>query len=176
MIDEQLFWGDIKTLFGRFTAFVDHSGRLVIFWLSAEEARPLKANRLARLNVPAIAHVERQVQEYCAGERKAFDLELAPRGTKFQQKVWRALPEIPFGQTTSYGALAAKLGQPGAARAVGGANGCNPIGLIIPCHRVIGSDGRLTGYGGGLPLKRALLAHEAEVAGGDLFAIAARPG
>ncbi len=174
MSDENLFWGDIETRFGRFTAFVDHVGRLVLFWLrAAEDARPPKANPLARLNLPAIAHVDRQVQEYCAGKRKSFDLDLAPRGTAFQQNVWKALLEIPFGQTTSYGALAAKLGRPGVARAVGLANGSNPIGLVIPCHRVIGSDGSLTGYSGGLPLKRALLAHEAEVAGKDLFATAA---
>ena len=89
----------------------------------------------------------------------------------FQHEVWDALVEIPFGTTTSYGALAKRIGYPTGARAVGLANGSNPIGLIVPCHRVIGADGSLTGYGGGLPLKRALLKHEAEVAGFklDLF-------
>jgi methylated-DNA-[protein]-cysteine S-methyltransferase len=116
--------------------------------------------------------VSGQIEEYCAGTRRDFELPLAPQGTSFQQEVWNALVKIPFGTTTSYGALAAKLGRPNAARAVGLANGSNPIGLIVPCHRVIGVDGSLTGYGGGLPLKRALLAHEAEVARreGDLFA------
>jgi methylated-DNA-[protein]-cysteine S-methyltransferase len=169
MSGENLYWGDIKTRFGTFTAFVDDANRLVQFWLWPEDGK--KANVLAKRDQQAIRPVDRQVQEYCAGERRVFDLELAPRGTEFQWKVWNALLEIPFGQTTSYGALAAKLRQPGAARAVGLANGANPIGLIIPCHRVIGSDGSLTGYGGGLPLQRALLAHEAQVAGGvDLFA------
>ena len=121
----------------------------------------------------AVAHAAKQVWEYAAGKRRDFELELAPKGTPFQHEVWDALVKIPYGTTTSYGALAAKLGRVGAARAVGLANGSNPIGLIVPCHRVIGSDGSLTGYGGGLPLKRALLAHEAEVARGeaDLFAV-----
>jgi len=170
MSGEKLFWGDIKSRFGTFTAFVDGGGRLVQFWLRPEDGK--KANRLAARDPEAIADVAHQVHAYCAGERRNFDLDLAPRGTEFQHEVWSALLEIPFGQTTSYGALAAKLGRRGAARAVGLANGSNPIGLIVPCHRVIGSDGSLTGYGGGLPLKRALLVHEAEVTGGagGLFA------
>jgi len=112
------------------------------------------------------------VKEFCDGARKDFTLELAAEGTDFQKSVWDALVKIPYGSTTSYGALAKKLGHRNGARAVGYANGSNPIGLIVPCHRVIGSDGSLTGYGGGLPLKRALLAFEAENAGkaGDLFA------
>ena len=88
-----------------------------------------------------------------------------PEGPDFNKLVWKALLDIPFGTTTSYGAIARKIGHPNAARAVGAANGANPIALIVPCHRVIGSDGSLTGYGGGLPLKRKLLEHEARVAG-----------
>lgn len=106
-----------------------------------------------------------QLAAYFAGELREFDLELAPVGTPFQRRVWAALREIPYGETTSYGALAARLGKPGAARAVGLANGRNPISVIVPCHRVIGADGTLTGFGGGLDRKRALLAHEAEVLG-----------
>jgi len=102
-----------------------------------------------------------QVEEYCAGKRTDFDLELAPTGTEFQRAVWNALLEIPYGETRSYGEVARAIGQPKAARGVGSANHANPIGLIVPCHRVIGADGSLTGYGGGLPLKQALLAHEA---------------
>jgi len=90
-----------------------------------------------------------------------LNLELAATGTAFQHAVWDALLEIPYGETRSYGEIARAIGQPQAARGVGAANGANPIGLIVPCHRVIGADGSLTGYGGGLPLKRALLAHEA---------------
>lgn len=100
---------------------------------------------------------ERQLKEYFEGNRKAFDLPLAPGGTAFQQRVWAALREIPWGEVRSYGDIARRIGQPGATQAVGGANHRNPIAIIIPCHRVIGSDGGLTGYGGGLDRKRALL-------------------
>ena len=101
-----------------------------------------------------------QLREYFAGHRRDFDLPLAPHGTGFQQRVWTALLAIPFGQTRSYGQVAAAIGRPAASRAVGAANGRNPIAIIVPCHRVIGSSGQLTGYGGGLPAKRWLLAHE----------------
>jgi methylated-DNA-[protein]-cysteine S-methyltransferase len=170
MTKGDLRWGPIETRFGTFGAWVDGAGRLKRFWLNLERARPeeLSASR----DDNAVLQVAREVQEYCAGKRKDFTLELAPEGTEFQMRVWKALLQIPYGATTSYGAMARKLGHPNGARAVGLANGSNPIGLIVPCHRVIGADGSLTGYGGGLPLKRALLAFEAENAGmsGDLFA------
>ncbi len=102
----------------------------------------------------------RQLQAYFAGELESFDLQLAPEGTPFQLGVWRTLCEIPFGQTISYGELASRIGNPKASRAVGLANGSNPIPIVIPCHRVIGSNGKLTGYGGGLPIKEKLLALE----------------
>ena len=108
----------------------------------------------------AFADVQAQLTEYFAGDRHEFDLALNPRGTPFQTRVWAALAEIPYGRTTTYGVLAAELGSPAAARAVGLANGRNPISIIVPCHRVIGSGGSLTGYGGGLDAKRWLLAHE----------------
>jgi methylated-DNA-[protein]-cysteine S-methyltransferase len=104
-----------------------------------------------------------QLAAYFAGELTEFDLRLAPSGTEFQRRVWAGLQTIPYGETTSYGELAAQLGNAGASRAVGLANGRNPIGIVIPCHRVIGSDGRLTGYGGGLDRKRWLLDHEQAV-------------
>ena len=107
----------------------------------------------------------RQLSAYFRGALRRFDLPLAPAGTAFQQAVWTALGEIPFGETVSYGALAQQIGRPRAVRAVGAANGRNPIPIVIPCHRVIGSDGRLTGYGGGLPLKAALLALERRTLG-----------
>lgn len=106
-----------------------------------------------------------QLREYFAGTRRDFDLPLAARGTPFQQRVWAALREIPYGQTWSYGRLAERIGAPGAARAVGLANGRNPIGIVVPCHRVIGASGAMTGYGGGLERKRHLLALEAAEAG-----------
>jgi methylated-DNA-[protein]-cysteine S-methyltransferase len=105
----------------------------------------------------ALEEVERQLRAYFAGELREFDLELAPVGTEFQLRVWKALREIPYGQTISYGELARRVGNIKASRAVGLANGCNPIAIIVPCHRVIGSDGSLTGFGGGLRNKEILL-------------------
>ena len=104
-----------------------------------------------------------QLDEYFAGERTAFDIPLDLEGTRFQVAAWRSLAEIPFGTTTTYGRQAAGLGIPTAARAVGAANGANPVCIVLPCHRVIGSDGSLTGFGGGLPVKQWLLDHEARV-------------
>lgn len=101
-----------------------------------------------------------QLTEYFGGNRRQFTLPLAPEGTPFQQRVWRALIDIQYGETISYGALASRIGQPSASRAVGLANGSNPLPIVIPCHRVIGSNGKLTGYGGGLPIKERLLALE----------------
>jgi methylated-DNA-[protein]-cysteine S-methyltransferase len=108
------------------------------------------------------AHLEvsSQLRAYFAGELESFHLQLAPEGTSFQQKVWKELVKIPYGETISYGQLAGRIGNPNASRAVGLANGSNPIPIIIPCHRVIGSNGKLTGYGGGLPIKEKLLALE----------------
>ena len=106
------------------------------------------------------AEVLRQLGAYFAGERLTFDLPLAPRGTEWQRLVWLALHDIPKGQTASYGEIAARLGRPTASRAVGAANGRNPIPIVVPCHRVIGSDRALTGYAGGLHRKQWLLAHE----------------
>ncbi|MCU1352278.1 MAG: cysteine methyltransferase [Acidimicrobiales bacterium] len=105
----------------------------------------------------ALAPVVEQLHEYFAGERTTFDIPLAPRGTPFQLQVWEALREIPYGTTTSYGELARRIGADKASRAVGLANGRNPISIVVPCHRVIGADGSLTGYGGGLERKRHLL-------------------
>jgi methylated-DNA-[protein]-cysteine S-methyltransferase len=106
----------------------------------------------------ALAPVARELREYFAGERTTFDVPLAfDRGTEFQQSVWRALTEIPYGETISYGELARRIGRPDRARAVGAANGQNPIPVIVPCHRVIGADGSLVGFGGGLDRKRTLL-------------------
>jgi methylated-DNA-[protein]-cysteine S-methyltransferase len=111
-----------------------------------------------------------QLREYLAGTREDFDLPLDPAGTAFQREVWFALAEIPYGRTESYRWLAERVGRPTATRAVGATNGRNPIPIVLPCHRVIGSDGSLTGYGGGLPLKRALLDLEHRRGGELLFA------
>jgi methylated-DNA-[protein]-cysteine S-methyltransferase len=108
----------------------------------------------------AFDDVVSQLTEYFAGHRQRFELTLAPEGTPFQLRVWRELQDVPYGVTISYGQLAARIGQPRASRAVGLANGSNPLPIVIPCHRVIGADGTLTGYGGGLPIKERLLALE----------------
>lgn len=109
------------------------------------------------------AHVLRQLDQYFAGERTRFELELAPSGTPFQLQAWRALRRIPFGATASYQQQAVRLGRPRAVRAVGQANSRNPIPIVVPCHRVVGKDGALTGFGGGMDRKQWLLAHEAAV-------------
>lgn len=105
-----------------------------------------------------------QLKAYFAGELRTFELELMPAGSPFQLSVWTALKDIPYGVTTSYGEIAIRLGRPSASRAVGAANGANPIPIIVPCHRVIGASGALTGFGGGIETKRWLLAHERGVA------------
>jgi methylated-DNA-[protein]-cysteine S-methyltransferase len=163
------YWALIDTPFQQMAAWVDEQGRLLRFNLRPAGAAHVDAG--AENDSRKLAEVQRQVTEYAEGRRRDFDLELLPEGPEFDQKVWKALRDIPFGATTSYGAIAKAIGHPTAARAVGAANGANPIALIVPCHRVIGSDGSLTGYGGGLPLKRKLLEHEARVAGTryDLF-------
>jgi methylated-DNA-[protein]-cysteine S-methyltransferase len=109
--------------------------------------------------------VRRQLEEYFAGTRRSFDLRLALRGDTFRRRVWTLLGQIPFGETRSYGQLASALGDRNLAQAVGAANGRNPIAIIIPCHRVVGADGALVGYAGGLERKRWLLEHEAKVTG-----------
>jgi methylated-DNA-[protein]-cysteine S-methyltransferase len=110
---------------------------------------------------PFVVQAIRELAEYFAGERKRFDVALAPAGTPFQLAVWRAIAGVPYGETISYGELARRAGAPGHARAAGAATGRNPIGIIVPCHRIVGANGSLTGYAGGLPRKRALLALEA---------------
>ena len=106
---------------------------------------------------PVLLEAERQLREYFAGRRRAFDLKLDLAGTPFQRSVWKALLTIPFGQTRTYGEIAKQVGRPSASRAVGAANGQNPVAIVAPCHRVIGSTGALTGFGGGLDVKASLL-------------------
>jgi len=124
------------------------------------DGSPLPGSRGAD-DHPLLAAAAAQLGEYFAGRRRDFDLPLDGVGTAFQRDVWRALCGIPFGATCGYGELAARLGRPSAARAVGAANGKNPIAIVVPCHRVIGKDGTLTGYAGGMAIKQWLLDHEA---------------
>lgn len=113
---------------------------------------------------PLLRKAETELKEYFAGRRKAFTVPMAPEGTAFQQSVWNALLEIPYGETLSYGEVARRIGNPKAARAVGMANHQNPLPVFCPCHRVIGANGKLVGYGGGLPVKEYLLALETKAA------------
>ncbi|ATP28084.1 cysteine methyltransferase [Chromobacterium violaceum] len=152
--------GLIDTRFGPVAAWLDARGALLRLLFNPTPEQ-LAAHACPRDDA-ALAEVARQLAEYQAGDRQSFDLPLAPQGTPFQQKVWAALREIPYGRTVSYGELALALGCPDGARAVGRANATNPIALIVPCHRVLGADGSLTGYAGGLPLKAALLRFELE--------------
>jgi methylated-DNA-[protein]-cysteine S-methyltransferase len=115
----------------------------------------------------SIAAAAIQLEQYFAGERTSFDLDISLAGTPFERRVWEALREIPYGETTSYAEIATRIGAPSACRAVGRANGRNPIALIVPCHRVVGSNGSLTGYAGGLEMKRALLELERAGAGAE---------
>lgn len=115
--------------------------------------------------------VARQIEDFFAGKRQTFEFPLAPKGTEFQKRVWAELLKIPFGETISYGELARRVGNPAASRAVGHANGQNPIAVIVPCHRVIGSNGKLTGYGGGLELKEKLLNWERGIRYGDALTL-----
>jgi methylated-DNA-[protein]-cysteine S-methyltransferase len=136
----------------------DEAGLLRINF--SRSGRPARPESDWEENPSALHEPIRQLRAYFAGDLEDFDLPLAPEGTPFQQSVWKELCAIPYGETISYGELARRIGNPKASRAVGLANGSNPIPIIIPCHRVIGSNGKLTGYGGGLPIKEKLLALE----------------
>jgi methylated-DNA-[protein]-cysteine S-methyltransferase len=133
---------------------------LRLLWFLQGGRHPVAPDPAWRRSPATFAEVALQLSEYFAGRRRSFDVHVEPGGTPFQQRVWRALLDIPYGETESYGALARRLGDVKAVRAVGLANGANPISIIVPCHRVIGANGSLIGYGGGLPVKRALLALE----------------
>lgn len=141
---------------GPLVVLVDGDGALTRI-LFAHEAAPATGVEWSEARcAPVVA----QLADYFAGTRRSFDLALAPRGTAFQRRVWDELSRIPAGETISYRELAARIGRPSAARAVGRANGTNPIPIVVPCHRVIGANGTLTGYAGGLPAKETLLALE----------------
>jgi methylated-DNA-[protein]-cysteine S-methyltransferase len=149
------FFASVDSPIGRLTVVVDAAGALTHV-LFPGQAPPAGAVH----DAGACAAASAQLREYFAGERRSFDLPLAPRGTEFQRGVWEALGGIGWGETVDYGSLAARLGRPGAARAVGRANATNPIPIVIPCHRVIGRDGSPTGYAGGVEAKVRLLALE----------------
>lgn len=169
MADESSIWYDnMATPIGNLLLVADEHGlRAVGFEQGAHQptVEPHWQRDPGKLQFARV-----QFEEYFAGTRQTFDMPLHPLGTPFQLSVWKALAKIPYAATTSYGELARRIGNPKAMRAVGAANGRNPLPIVVPCHRVIGGDGSLTGFGGGLPTKRFLLTLEDRVARGDLFA------
>jgi methylated-DNA-[protein]-cysteine S-methyltransferase len=145
---------------GTLTLVATDDGLAAILWENDRPGR-VALNRAAEdSGHPVLAEVRRQLEEYFAGRRQQFSLKLDPSGTGFQRKVWNALLTIPFGETRSYAQIARQIGKPTAARAVGAANGRNPLSIVAPCHRVVGSTGALTGFAGGLDVKARLLAFE----------------
>lgn len=156
----------LETPFGPAWASINDDGAVTAFSLREGNGKDKGHN-------PEVA---RQLDEFFAGKRRTFDFPLAPKGTDFQKRVWAELMKIPFGETISYGELAKRMGNPNASRAVGRANATNPIALIVPCHRVIGTNGKLTGYAGGLDLKDKLLTWERSISHtSDRFDFSVRP-
>ena len=159
-----LSYKEMESAVGKLKLVANANALVAILW---ERERPNRI-KLAMLKCdpqqPILLQTERQLKEYFAGTRNEFNLPLEPAGTEFQKKVWQALREIPFGQTRSYLDLAKSIGSVKAGRAVGAANGKNPLSIVVPCHRVLGADGALTGFAGGLEVKAKLLAHEGYIA------------
>lgn len=152
-----LFGKTIDSPVGALTLVAGADALVAVLWANEDPRRVPLGVFTANPDHPVLRLAERQLQEYFAGRRTRFSVPLFFSGTDFQQAVWAALREIPFGETRGYGHLAAALGRPSAARAVGAANGRNPISIIVPCHRLIGANGSLTGFAGGLEAKRYLL-------------------
>lgn len=159
-----LSYKEMESPVGKLKLVATSNSLVAVLW---EQERPNRV-KLDAMNHdsrhPILIEAERQLTEYFRGARTAFDLPLEPHGSEFQKKVWQALREIPFGKTRSYLELAKALGSSKASRAVGAANGKNPLSIVVPCHRVIGTDGSLTGFAGGLEVKAKLLAIEASAA------------
>jgi methylated-DNA-[protein]-cysteine S-methyltransferase len=168
MNPDTIHYDDIATPVGRLRLAADARGlRSVWFDQGRHQHQALPPEW--RHSPAALAFATEQLQAYFAGTRQSFDLPLNPFGTPFQLIVWNELKRIPYGITISYGELARRIGKPAAVRAVGAANGRNPLSIVVPCHRVIGADGSLTGFGGGVENKRKLLTLEQRVNGKDLF-------
>jgi methylated-DNA-[protein]-cysteine S-methyltransferase len=152
---------------GQLKLVASNAGLVAVLWQNDRPSRVRLGELVEDDQHPILLKAERQLAEYFAGKRKEFEVPLDMRGTSFQKNVWEALLAIPFGETRSYGQLAKQLGNPNGTRAVGAANGRNPLSIIVPCHRVIGSTGKLTGFGGGLETKAHLL--NLEEKGSNLF-------
>ncbi len=145
---------------GRLKLIASENGLAAVLWQNDDPGRVRLTSVFENKTLPALLEAERQLNEYFKGGRKSFSIKLDPAGTEFQKKVWNALLTIPFGETRSYGQIAMQIEKAGASRAVGAANGKNPISIIVPCHRVIGASGNLTGFAGGLEVKSQLLSLE----------------
>ena len=147
--------------YGRMLLVVNDDGLCGVYFDGQKHLRKIEPQWRRDAQHATLRQAKRELTEYFAGERKRFEVALAPEGTPFQRSVWKAISTVSFGQSISYAELARRAGRPGSARAAGAATGRNPIGVIVPCHRIVGADGSLTGYAGGLDVKRALLALEA---------------
>ena len=170
MTTDIVHYDDMDSPVGTLRLVADREGLREI-WFEHERHPKQAQSSWVRAKAP-LRFARVQLEEYFAGKRQQFELPLHPIGTPFQMEVWQELRRIPYGITISYGELARRIGKPQAMRAVGAANGRNPLPIVVPCHRVIGADGSLTGFGGGLPIKRHLLGLETQVARGDLFGVA----
>jgi methylated-DNA-[protein]-cysteine S-methyltransferase len=142
---------------GTVIAIANGDGIFSIDFVDAKYAKRIDPEWIEDPKSPPLRECMQQLAEYFAGKRRDFDLPLAPRGTSFQERVWNEIARVPYGKTISYGELAKRAGAPGQARAAGAATGRNPVGVVIPCHRIVGADGSLTGYAGGLDRKQRLL-------------------
>lgn len=160
----RLFYKKIKSPVGALKLIASSKALIAVLWGRERRNRVKLDTPNLDPQQPILLEAERQLAEYFAGKRTHFELPLAPAGTEFQKRVWQALGQIPFGQTQSYLNLAKAVGSPKSSRAVGAANGKNPLSIIVPCHRVVGADGSLTGFAGGLRAKAMLLALETRAA------------
>lgn len=151
----------IDSPFGPLKLVASDQGLSAVLW-AQNRFHFTEANELSQVDSPLLSEAEKQLREYFKGHRKSFSLPLDPQGTDFQKTVWKALRDIPYGKTWSYGELARSIERPRAVRAVGAANGKNPLAIIVPCHRVIGANGKLVGFSGGLPVKEKLLQIESK--------------
>lgn len=156
----------MPTIVGKLKLVASRNGLAAILWENDKPSRVRLGQLTEDNNHPILLQAERELAEYLAGKRKVFSVKLDPMGTAFQSKVWEALEKIPFGETRSYGEIARQIGKAKAVRAVGAAIGRNPISVMVPCHRVIGAHGELTGFAGGLKIKERLLALEGGGNGG----------
>jgi len=154
----------VKSPVGRLTLVASDEGLAAILWENDDPSRVRLSTTVENTTHPVLLETARQLHEYFEGKRRSFSLDLNLVGTAFQKRVWQALLTIPFGETWSYGQLAQRIGNAKASRAVGAANGKNPLSIVVPCHRVIGASGKLTGFAGSLEVKARLLALESKSA------------